>query len=455
METISHSPRVFHLHNFLTEGESDALVAHALADRDAITGLQRSTTGAEHQVSFNKIRTSDNAFDSVSPAAMALKRRAIDLLGMAWPYDDQMTDGLQVLRYNTSRAYIAHLDYLDDNDSGHDYDSRHAGSNRFATILFYLSDVEEGGETVFAHGKPVDDGKVDALDGVTERPALDDHTVLRMMEKGEYFPMLPPGGLSELDAQRDAQREAKRFAAVGPLRDNNGSALDGAAAAAMADPLALFEKSSWEYKMVAQCRARLSVRPKKAHAVLFYSQHPDGSLDKSSKHGGCPVLKGTKWAANLWIWNRVRLGYPRAPRKQGAAAYDSSRGIGRDRMVKDERRGGGGGGHQQQQQQQQPGKQPVVQFNNRDVQGAKLYFQDTFMGDLPVGGSLSFNTFEGHAWNVRDGAGNVVHRTTIDARPQQMVEVARPAGEGGGGGGGGGGVRPPRPPRPPNARPPA
>ena len=54
-------------------------------------------------------------------------------------------DGLQVLRYNTSRAYIAHLDYLDDNDSGHDYDSRHAGSNRFATILFYLSTPSSGG----------------------------------------------------------------------------------------------------------------------------------------------------------------------------------------------------------------------------------------------------------------------------------------------------------------------
>jgi prolyl 4-hydroxylase len=69
------------------------------------------------------------------------------LLGMA-PYDDDMTDGLQVLRYNTSKAYIPHVDYLEDNGSGHDYDSSGQGSNRFATIFFYLSDVEEGGETV-------------------------------------------------------------------------------------------------------------------------------------------------------------------------------------------------------------------------------------------------------------------------------------------------------------------
>ena len=56
VETISSSPRVFHLHNFITEAESDSLVACALANTDPVLGLQRSTTGAEHQVSFNKVR---------------------------------------------------------------------------------------------------------------------------------------------------------------------------------------------------------------------------------------------------------------------------------------------------------------------------------------------------------------------------------------------------------------
>jgi hypothetical protein len=50
------------------------------------------------------------------------------------------------------------------------------------------------------------------------------------------------------------------------------------------------------------------VKPKKAHAILFYSQHPDQTADLSSLHGGCPVLKGQKWAANLWVWNRPRNG---------------------------------------------------------------------------------------------------------------------------------------------------
>ena len=28
----------------------------------------------------------------------------------------------------------------------------------------------------------------------------------------------------------------------------------------------------------------------------------------ASEHGGCPVLEGTKWAANLWVWNGRRYG---------------------------------------------------------------------------------------------------------------------------------------------------
>lgn len=64
-------------------------------------------------------------------------------------------------------------------------------------------------------------------------------------------------------------------------------------------------KDGWEANMMVDCKTKLAVRPQRAHAVLFYSQHPDGTLDRMSKHGGCPVIKGTKWAANLWIWNKV------------------------------------------------------------------------------------------------------------------------------------------------------
>ena len=41
----------------------------------------------------------------------------------------------------------------------------------------------------------------------------------------------------------------------------------------------------------------LAVRPSVAHAVLCYSEHPNGEEDESSLHGECPVLLGEKWAA--------------------------------------------------------------------------------------------------------------------------------------------------------------
>lgn len=34
-----------------------------------------------------------------------------------------------------------------------------------------------------------------------------------------------------------------------------------------------------------------------------------GRVDEASMHGGCPVLAGTKWAANLWVWNGPRCEY--------------------------------------------------------------------------------------------------------------------------------------------------
>ena len=41
VEAISERPRVFHLHNFISEDEADALVAYSLANEDPVYGLHR------------------------------------------------------------------------------------------------------------------------------------------------------------------------------------------------------------------------------------------------------------------------------------------------------------------------------------------------------------------------------------------------------------------------------
>lgn len=49
------------------------------------------------------------------------------------------------------------------------------------------------------------------------------------------------------------------------------------------------------------CLGGLKVKPKKRSAALFYDMKPSGVLDPTSIHGGCPVIKGEKWGATLWL----------------------------------------------------------------------------------------------------------------------------------------------------------
>ena len=44
-----------------------------------------------------------------------------------------------------------------------------------------------------------------------------------------------------------------------------------------------------------------AVHAVKGDALFFYSMTPGGQLDKSSLHGGCPVIKGEKWSATKWM----------------------------------------------------------------------------------------------------------------------------------------------------------
>eukprot|EP00933_Yihiella_yeosuensis_P062992 TRINITY_DN66020_c0_g1_i1.p1 TRINITY_DN66020_c0_g1~~TRINITY_DN66020_c0_g1_i1.p1 ORF type:complete len:271 (-),score=29.97 TRINITY_DN66020_c0_g1_i1:739-1452(-) len=47
----------------------------------------------------------------------------------------------------------------------------------------------------------------------------------------------------------------------------------------------------------------LQVTLSQGSALLFYSQLPDGNIDKLSLHAGLPVIQGTKWVCNLWLHN--------------------------------------------------------------------------------------------------------------------------------------------------------
>ena len=227
LEVISLKPRVFDVFNFFDRDESAAIVDKALKETSETHRIKRSSTGASGY-NVNSQRTSENGFDTHGKVAQAVKRRCMDVLGFD-EYEESLTDGLQVLRYNKTTAYIPHLDWIDDygKKEEHNFDSAGLGSNRFATILLYMSDLEsgDGGETVFTSGWPVGQAEEDRVQ------------------------------LNE---------------AIGSLRESG-------------DVANILTRDSWEEKMVAKCRSRLAVRPHSSRAVLFYSQNPDGTPDKSSK----------------------------------------------------------------------------------------------------------------------------------------------------------------------------
>lgn len=70
-----------------------------------------------------------------------------------------------------------------------------------------------------------------------------------------------------------------------------------------------FEETSWEETMTkGMCTHSLAVEPALGDAVIFYSSTVNGRMDPLTEHGGCPVTNGTKFGANLWVWNRGKFG---------------------------------------------------------------------------------------------------------------------------------------------------
>ncbi|GIL53146.1 hypothetical protein Vafri_8817, partial [Volvox africanus] len=53
---------------------------------------------------------------------------------------------------------------------------------------------------------------------------------------------------------------------------------------------------------VSECaKGHVAAKPKAGDAVLFYSFYPNLTMDPAAMHTGCPVVKGVKWAAPVWM----------------------------------------------------------------------------------------------------------------------------------------------------------
>ncbi|PWW05137.1 prolyl 4-hydroxylase [Paenibacillus cellulosilyticus] len=123
-------PLILILENVLSSEECDALIALA-SDR-----MQRSRIGSTPTVS--DIRTSSSMFfeEGENEWIQTIEARLSALMQVPL----RNAEPLQVLHYRPGEQYQPHYDY---------FTSGAVANNRISTLVMYLNDVEEGGETYF------------------------------------------------------------------------------------------------------------------------------------------------------------------------------------------------------------------------------------------------------------------------------------------------------------------
>ncbi|CAN1226418.1 Probable prolyl 4-hydroxylase 10 [Linum perenne] len=131
VEVISWEPRAFVYHNFLSKDECEYLISLAKPHMVKSTVVD-SETGKSKD---SRVRTSSGTFlaRGRDKVVRDIEQRIADFSFI--PVDHG--EGLQILHYEVGQKYEPHYN----------------GGQRIATVLMYLSDVEEGGETVFPNAK--------------------------------------------------------------------------------------------------------------------------------------------------------------------------------------------------------------------------------------------------------------------------------------------------------------
>uniref|UniRef100_A0A2P2L9I6 procollagen-proline 4-dioxygenase n=2 Tax=Rhizophora mucronata TaxID=61149 RepID=A0A2P2L9I6_RHIMU len=205
VEVISWEPRAFIYHNFLSKEECEYLINLAKPHMRKSTVVDGETGKSKD----SRVRTSFGTFLARGRDKIIrdIEKRIADFTFIPVEHGE----GLQVLHYEVGQKYEPHYDYFMDEINTKN------GGQRIATVLMYLSDVEQGGETVF------------------------------------------------------------------PAAKGNFSAVP------------------W-WNELSECGKKgLSIKPRMGDALLFWSMRPDATLDPSSLHGGCPVIRGNKWSSTKWM----------------------------------------------------------------------------------------------------------------------------------------------------------
>ncbi|MCW9131429.1 2OG-Fe(II) oxygenase [Bacillus paramycoides] len=123
-------PLIVVLANVLSDEECNELIEMSK------NKMKRSKIGSSRNV--NNIRTSSGAFLEENELTSKIEKRISSITNVPVAHGE----GLHILNYAVDQEYKAHYDFFAEH-------SRAADNNRISTLVMYLNDVEEGGETFF------------------------------------------------------------------------------------------------------------------------------------------------------------------------------------------------------------------------------------------------------------------------------------------------------------------
>lgn len=148
VEVVSTTPRLVHVKDFLSPSECQEIMKLATPKLEPSTVLAQGDQSKGENKVKDSVRTSETAWlmNKNEPIVAKVRNRVAELVHLPMTFAEDM----QVLKYGFRQHYHVHYDFFD--PKMYPGDKRWAsGHNRLATVFFYLTSVEEGGETVFPY----------------------------------------------------------------------------------------------------------------------------------------------------------------------------------------------------------------------------------------------------------------------------------------------------------------
>ncbi|KAH8271406.1 hypothetical protein KR018_008879 [Drosophila ironensis] len=142
-EELSHNPLVVLYHDVIYQSEIDTI-------RNLVTNkLKRAEVAGFNETSKSNVRTSQNTFlpQTEDKVLATIDRRVADMTNLNMKYAEDH----QISNYGIGGHYGPHMDWFHQVTIENGLVSTPEMGNRIATVLFYLSDVTQGGGTVFPH----------------------------------------------------------------------------------------------------------------------------------------------------------------------------------------------------------------------------------------------------------------------------------------------------------------